>query len=135
MFCSLGYVVFFVQEFDSTLAFYRDRLGLPVRYQDKGYAELAVEGAKLALLASSRIDEQVGHGHGLRPAAGAHEGHITLMVEDVDRLYQALQAKGVKFLSAPQERPWGQRSVYLADPEGHLVELATNLPRPARRAN
>ena len=135
MFCSLGYVVVFAHDFDSTLAFYKEKLGLPIRFQDTGYAELAVEGAKLALLSASRIAEQVGPGHAGRPGAGVHDGHITLMVEDVDRLYQGLKAKGVNFFSAPQERAWGQRTVYLADPEGHLIELATNLPRPARRAN
>lgn len=134
MFCSLGYVVLFAKDFDGTLAFYTGKLGLPVRFQDTGYAELAVEGAKLALLAASRVPAQVGDTHAGRPAEGAHEGHITLMVEDVDRTYQALQGKGVPFLSAPQERPWGQRSVYLTDPEGHLIELATNLPRPGRKA-
>ena len=135
MFCSLGYVVVFAHDFDSTLAFYKEKLGLPIRFQDTGYAELAVEGAKLALLSASRIAEQVGPGHAGRPGAGVHDGHITLMVEDVDRLYQELKAKGVNFFSAPQERAWGQRTVYLADPEGHLIELATNLARPARRAN
>jgi lactoylglutathione lyase len=132
MFCSLGYVVLFAHDFDGTLAFYSGKLGMPVRFQDKGYAELAVEGSKLALMDSSRITEQVGPGHAVRPASGAHEGHITLMLEDEDHLYQELKAKGVAFLSAPQERPWGQRTVYLTDPEGHLIELATNLSRPAR---
>jgi lactoylglutathione lyase len=135
MFCSLGYVVLFAHDFDKTLAFYSNTLGLPVRFQDTGYAELAVEGAKLALLSAARIEEQVGPGHAARPAGGAHEGHITLMVEDVERLYVELKAKGVPFLSGPQDRSWGQRTVYLTDPEGHLIELATNLPRPSRKAS
>jgi catechol 2,3-dioxygenase-like lactoylglutathione lyase family enzyme len=134
MFCCLGYVVFFAEDFDRTLAFYKDKLGLPVRFQDKGYAELAVEGAKFALLARSRVAELAGKEHVARPAAGAHEGAVTFLVEDVDRLYRDLAGRGISFLGAPQDRSWGQRSVYVQDPEGHLVEIATNLARPARSA-
>lgn len=134
MFCCLGYVVLFVEDFDGLLAFYREKVGLPVRFQDKGYAELAVEGAKLALLARSRVAELVGQTHAARPVSGAHEGAVTLLVEDVDRTCRDLTARGVTFLGAPQNRAWGQRSVYFQDPEGHLIEFATNLPRPTRSA-
>jgi catechol 2,3-dioxygenase-like lactoylglutathione lyase family enzyme len=134
MFCCLGYVVFFVEDFDRTLAFYKDKVGLPVRFQDKGYAELAVEGAKFALLARSRVAELAGKEHGIRPTAGAHEGAVTFLVEDVDRLHRDLGSRGVSFLGTPQDRSWGQRSVYFQDPEGHLIEIATNLLRPTRSA-
>lgn len=134
MFCSLGYVVLFAADFDRTLAFYSGALGIPVRMQDKGYAELAVEGAKLALLDRARLPELVGQPHAVRPASGAHEGLVTLLVEDVDRIHGELKERGVPFLGSPQDRPWGQRTVYLHDPEGHLIELATNLPRQARKA-
>ena len=134
MFCCLGYAVLFADDFDHTLAFYKDKMGLLVRFQDKGYAELAVEGAKFALLARSRVSGLVGQGHAGRPAAGAHEGALTLLVEDVDRAYQELVGRGVPFLGTPQDRAWGQRSAYFHDPEGHVIELATNLPRPTRSA-
>jgi lactoylglutathione lyase len=134
MFCYLGYVVLIVDDLDRALTFYREKLGLSVRFQDKGYAELAVAGSKFALLARSRLPELVGAAHSARPAAGAHEAGVTLLVEDVDRVHRDLTARGVPFLGAPQNRPWGQRTAYLQDPEGHLIEIATNLPRPTRVA-
>ena len=134
MFCYLGYVVLFVEEFDLTLAFYTDKVGLPVRFRAEGYAELAVEGSRFALLARSRVPELVGSAHAGRPAPGAHEGAVTFLVEDVERAHRELSGRGVPFLGSPQNRPWGQRTAYFHDPEGHLIELATNLPRPARLA-
>lgn len=134
MFCYLGYVVLFVEDLDRALAFYRDKVGLTVRFQDKGYAELAVAGSKFALLARSRLPELVGAAHAGRPAAGAHEAGVTFLVEDVDRVHRDLNGRGVSFLGAPQNRPWGQRTAYFQDSEGHLIELATNLPRPPRVA-
>ena len=134
MFCHLGYVVLFVEDLDRALAFYVDKVGLPVRFQDKGYAELAVEGSKLALLIRSRVAELTGDAHAGRPTPGAHEGSVTLLVEDVNRVQRELAAHGVDFLGAPKDRPWGQRTAYFHDPDGHLIEIASNLPRPGRTA-
>ena len=128
----LGYVVLFVEDFDRSVAFYAERVGLPVRLRAEGYAEFAVEGAKFALLGRSRVAELTGDAHAARPAPGAHEGAVTVLVEDVDRVHRELSGRGVPFLGAPQDRPWGQRSVFFHDPEGHLIEIATNLPRQER---
>ncbi len=128
----LGYVVLFVNDFEGTLAFYSEKVGLPVRLRAEGYAEFAVEGARFALLSRARLPEMVGHGHIGLPAPGSHEASVTILVEEVDRVHRDLTARGVKFLGPPQDRPWGQRTTYFEDPDGHLIELATNLPRPER---
>ncbi len=128
----LGYVVLFVEDLDRALAFYVDKVGLPVRLRAEGYVEFAVEGAKFALLARSRVAELTGDVHAGRPAPGAHEGAVTVLVDDVDRTYRELSGRGVAFLDSPTDRPWGQRTVHFHDPEGHLIEIATNLPRPGR---
>jgi lactoylglutathione lyase len=134
MFCYLGYVVLFVEDLERTLAFYVGKVGLPVRFRAEGYVELAVEGSRLALLARSRVSELAGDAHAGRPAAGTHEGSVTLLVEDVDRVHRELAGRGVTFLGAPTDRPWGQRTAYFHDPDGHLIEIATNLPRAGRTA-
>ncbi len=131
----LGYVVLFADDFDRLLQFYAEKVQLPVRLLAEGYVEFAVEGVKFALLARERLPELVGQGHAQRPAAGCHDGSLTVLVEDVDRTYRGMVERGVPFLTEPQDRPWAQRSAYFQDPEGHLVEIATNLPRPARVAN
>ena len=107
MFCYLGYVVLFVEDLDRALAFYVDKVGLPVRFQDKGYAELVLEGSKFALLARSRVAELTGDAHTGRPAPGAHEGSVTLLVEDVNRVHRELTGRGVDFLGAPRTAPGG----------------------------
>jgi len=134
MFCYLGYVVLFVEELERTLAFYVGKVGLPVRFRAEGYVELAVEGSRLALLARSRVSDLAGSTHAARPAPGAHEGSVTLLVEDVDRVHRELSLRGVAFLGAPKDRSWGQRTTYFQDPDGHLIEIATNLPRSGRTA-
>jgi catechol 2,3-dioxygenase-like lactoylglutathione lyase family enzyme len=128
----LGYVVLFVDNLDTLTEFYSQKVGLPVRLRAEGYAEFAVEGAKLALLARSRVAEMVGKEHAGQPSPNTHQSAVTVLVDDVDRTFRDLSSRGVTFLGSPADRPWGQRSVYFRDPEGHLIEVATNLPRPER---
>jgi lactoylglutathione lyase len=128
----LGYVVLFVDDLDKLMEFYAKKVGLPIRLRAEGYAEFAVEGAKFALLARSRVAELLGAEHAGQPSPHAQQSAVTVIVDDVDRTFRELSSRGVPFLGAPADRPWGQRSVYFRDPEGHLVEIATNLPRPER---
>ncbi len=128
----LGYMVLFVDNFDQMMEFYSKKVGLPVRLRADGYAEFAVEGSKFALLTRARATELVGAKHAVRPAPGAHDAAVTVLVEDVDRVYRDLSARGVEFLSPPADRLWGQRTAYFCDPEGHLIEVGTNLPRAER---
>ncbi|MCS6926878.1 MAG: VOC family protein [Candidatus Binatia bacterium] len=45
--------------------------------------------------------------------------HISFLVEDVDRIYQDLKAKGVQFDGEPADQEWGARLVGLKDPDGN----------------
>jgi lactoylglutathione lyase len=128
----LGYVVLFVDDFDGMMDFYAKKAGLPVRLRADGYAEFAVEGAKFALLSRARLGELLGGTQRATSAPGIDRSAVTVLVEDVDRVFRDLSGRGVQFLGTPTDRAWGQRSVYFRDPEGHLVEIATNLPRPER---
>ena len=128
----LGYVVLFAEDFDGLTDYYSKKVGLPVRLRADGYAEFAIEGAKFALLSRSRAVELIGDTLGGRPTSGSDACAVTILVEDVDRVYRDLSGRGVSFIGSPKDRPWGQRSVYFRDPEGHVVEIATNLPRPER---
>lgn len=62
-------------------------------------------------------------------AAGVN-GHfeVALAVENyaaVDKVYEDIMSKGGKPIVAPITCPWGQRTCYIADPEGNLVEIGS----------
>lgn len=42
---------------------------------------------------------------------------------DVDAEYDRAVALGAKSVFAPRTMPWGQRTCYIADPEGNLIEI------------
>ena len=116
----LGYVVLFADDLDQLMEFYSKKIGLPVRLRAEGYAEFAVEGAKFALLARTRVAEMLGRDQAARPAPDASQSAVTVLVDDVDRTFRDLSGRGVTFLGTPSDRPWGQRSVYFRDPDGSL---------------
>ncbi|MDE6510742.1 MAG: VOC family protein [Muribaculaceae bacterium] len=43
--------------------------------------------------------------------------------KDVDAEYDRAVAMGAKSVFEPQTMPWGQRTCYIADPEGNLIEI------------
>ncbi|MDG6928969.1 MAG: VOC family protein, partial [Nitrososphaerota archaeon] len=51
--------------------------------------------------------------------------YIAVFLEDADREYETMRAKGVKFLQPPATRPNGQRFAFFEDPEGNLWEIST----------
>lgn len=54
---------------------------------------------------------------------------IGFKVDDVDVAFRELVNRGATPVVEPETRPWGQRTAYVRDPDGHLVELAQDLPR------
>lgn len=42
---------------------------------------------------------------------------------DVDKEYARATASGAQAVFAPQTMPWGQRTCYIADPDGNLIEI------------
>ncbi|MBV6644219.1 MAG: VOC family protein [Cyclobacteriaceae bacterium] len=45
---------------------------------------------------------------------------------EVDHLIQELESRGVRIVKRPEEVFWGGYSGYVADPDGHLWEIAFN---------
>jgi lactoylglutathione lyase len=124
----IGYVIVYVGDLDASIAFYRDVLGLPHRFTDAGYAEFGTEAPRFALYERRRAEWLTGGPVSPGPAA-----EVVLLVADVDAEAARLAAHGVPILSGPADRPWGHRTVHVADPDGFVVELAQEIPRTRSR--
>jgi predicted enzyme related to lactoylglutathione lyase len=112
------YATVYVRDFARALAFYRDVLGLPLRFADEkfGFASFATAGAGFTI---AKIDDADPQQRGL---AGRHTG-IAFGVDDLEKTYQAWRAKGVVFPLPPTKQPWGGTLAQLADPDGNLLTL------------
>lgn len=57
-------------------------------------------------------------------------GHFELALyvdtyEEVDKAFAVAVSKGAEPVLEPTTEPWGQRTCYIADPEGNLIEIGS----------
>ncbi len=119
-----------VKDFKTSFRFYRDVIGLTPTFggEDDVYADRDTGGALLALFQSELMEAAVGAD--ATPIDGRDKAVLVFEVADVDGAVHKLQAKGVTFLTLPQDRPdWGIRTAHLRDPKGNLIEIYSPLAR------
>jgi lactoylglutathione lyase len=124
----LGHVILYVTDLAVSVAFYRDAVGLEHRFTEAGYAEFGTGATRFALYERRRAEWLTGN-----PVVPGPAGEIVLLVEDVDAIAAALRGRGLPLLSGPADRPWGHRTVHVADPDGFVVEFAQEIPRVRSR--
>jgi lactoylglutathione lyase len=120
----IGYVILYVSDLDASIAFYRDVIGLPYRFTDAGYAEFGTDGTRFALYERRRAEWLTA-----QPVTPGPAAEIVLLVDDVDAHASRLTALDTTILSGPADRPWGHRTLHVADPDGFVVEFAQEIPR------
>lgn len=113
---TLKYVRVFVTDWNRAVDFYTQTLQMIPTLVTEGWAEFATGEAHLALErvdpADPESDESVGRFVG-----------VSLQVADVERLYEDLSSRGVEFLAAPEQQPWGGTLAHLRDPDGNILTL------------
>lgn len=101
----LSYVIKFVADMDRAVSFYRDVLGLPLKFQSPGWSEFATGDTTLALHPASEKN----------PAGSVELG---FNVADLDRFHQEMSAKGVQFSMPPTKQDFGGSLAQFVDSEG-----------------
>lgn len=118
---SLGALVIFTADLDSTVAFYR-RLGVPLEVDDHHDGGPVHYAAELGDCHFAVFPAEAGPGApGFREAGGTFPGFA---VEDVEAVLAAAAAAGVEIVQPLARYPWGRRAV-ITDPDGRPVEVYT----------
>ena len=120
------YMILIVEDLDRALRFYTEVLGLRLGHRSGNYAQLDTGATRLALYTRSAMAKTLGMSLGA-PAANAPGFEVGFKVADVDAAFNELVAHGALPVVPPTDRFWGQRTAYVRDPDGHLVELAQDL--------
>jgi lactoylglutathione lyase len=118
----VDYVIQYVESLMRSVAFYRDVVGLKVRIEGDGYIEFAMENTKFALFERSKLPELICREGGNPPC-----GEVGFLIDDVDAEADRLIGLGVEILSGPVDRPWHERTLHIADPDGNIIEFAQKL--------
>lgn len=108
--------------------FYRDVLDFNIK-QDENASNVYLEkdGTLFLLYRRKDFEKMVNHKFEYVNELNGHT-EIALSVENyeaVDRAYEEVLSKGAISVLKPTTEPWGQRTCYIADPEGNLIEIGS----------
>jgi lactoylglutathione lyase len=103
--------IVFVSDMARSVAFYRDVLGLPLRFESPEWTEFDTPGNTLALHLAD------GPATPSKSTAPAGQCQLGFSVEDIDAFHQEMIAKGVTCLQPPEKEDFGTLAEY-ADPDG-----------------
>lgn len=59
---------------------------------------------------------------------------LVSFVDDVDKVYADLMAKGIECIRKPIDREWRLRTAHFKDPDGHIWEIAQPIDKDSSRA-
>ena len=126
MFRKVDYAMVNVSDMGRSVAFYRDVLGLPLRFESPGWTEFDTGGTTLALHPGGPA--AAGGAPGDSPTAGTCSLGFT--VPDIDAVYAELNKRGARFVMPPTEQTSeGIRLAVCVDPDGLPVSFAQPLTR------
>lgn len=110
---------YIVSDLDTTVAFYRDKLGFEVAMNvPQQFAALSRDGLTLYLNVPGAGSAGKAGGH---PEPGGWN-RFSLETDDLDAQIGELRAKGASFRGDVAEGPGG-RQILVEDPSGNVVEL------------
>lgn len=117
-----------VNDMAAMIRFYRDVLGFEIKESEDAENVYPVKDGTLFLLYGRKdFEAMTGKKYAYVNGLNGHS-EIALSVEsfdEVDRAYEQTIARGAAPVLAPTTEPWGQRTCYIADPEGNLIEIAS----------
>jgi lactoylglutathione lyase len=114
----VNYVIIFVSDMKKAASFYRDVLGMPLKFQSPGWTEFDTEGATVALHASEGANPGGDNGRE-SPAGRCRPG---LRVPNLDEFHRKMVERKVTCLQEPKE-VFGSRIAQYADPDGLVLSV------------
>ena len=110
------------------IRFYRDVLGFEIKEPENTSNVYLLKDGTLFLLYGRKDFEKLTHQkYDYVKGLNGHS-EIALYVdtfEEVDAAFRNAVANGAKPVLEPDTEPWGQRTCYIADPEGNLIEIGS----------
>ena len=121
----------FVKNMAVMVRFYRDVLGFAIKEEENTTnVYLEKDGTLFLLYRRNDFERMTGKEFAYADNINGHY-EIALSVENyaaVDVAYSEVVSKGAVPVLQPTTEPWGQRTCYIADPEGNLVEIGSFQP-------
>ena len=117
-----------VNDMGRMIRFYRDVLGFEIKEnEDTENVYLVKDGTLFLLYGRKNFEKLTSHEYEYVKGLNGHF-ELALYVdtfEEVDEAYARIVEKGGTEVMKPTTEPWGQRTCYIRDPEGNLIEIGS----------
>lgn len=110
------------------VSFYRDIFGFQTDWNgQEPNVEMTLNGMRLILFPRMDFEQMISQRLSYpKDLNGTMELSFDVPTfADVDKEYERAISLGAKPVFAPTTEPWGQRTCYIADPEGNLIEISS----------
>lgn len=124
---SVGAITMFVADHERAKSFYEQAFDAEIVYEDEDAIAFKFESIIVNLLVTREAHELIGPAVVAEQEAGSRF-QLTINVLDTDAVCEELARRGVTLLNGPIDRPWGLRTAAFADPDGHIWEVAAEIP-------
>lgn len=118
----------FVNDMATMIQFYRDVLGFEIKEsEDAVNVYLIKDGTLFMLYERKNFEKMTSNKYEYLTGLNGHF-EIALYVDtfdEVDLKFKEAVSRGAKPVLEPTTEPWGQRTCYIADPEGNLIEIGS----------
>ena len=118
----------FVNDMATMIRFYRDVLGFEIKdSEDAVNVYLIKDGTLFMLYERKNFENMTSRKYEYVKGLNGHF-EIALYVdtfEEVDKRFAEAVSKGATPVLEPETEKWGQRTCYIADPEGNLIEIGS----------
>jgi catechol 2,3-dioxygenase-like lactoylglutathione lyase family enzyme len=118
----------FVEDMGTMIRFYRDVLDFEIKESEQtSNVYLVKDGTLFLLYGRKDFEKMTSKTYEYVKGINGHS-EIALYVdtfEEVDLEYENAIGKGATPVLEPTTESWGQRTCYIADPEGNLIEIGS----------
>lgn len=118
----------FVKDMQVMITFYRDVLGFNIKENENAEnVFLEKDGTVFLLYRRSDFEKMTASSFNYAEKPNGHF-EIALSVSsfsEVDKVFNETVLKGACPVMSPVTEPWGQRTCYISDPEGNLIEIGS----------
>ena len=118
----------FVENMENMIKFYREVLGFEIKEElDTSNVYLKKDGTLFLLYGRKDFEKMTNRKYEYVKGLNGHF-ELALYVDtfdEVDETYNRIIKQGAKPILEPTTEPWGQRTCYIADPEGNLIEIGS----------
>ena len=118
----------FVKDMATMIRFYRDVLDFEIKEEENtDNVYLVKDGTLFLLYGRKDFETLTGKRYEYLKGINAHS-EMALYVDSfsqVDEEYQKAIDNGATSLLEPTTEPWGQRTCFIADPEGNIIEIGS----------